>query len=166
MDQLPKLVGEATNAVFETMIGLSPQVGIPRWLKEPAPPTDLVGIIGLAGRWTGGLSFHVSRGLAERILAGMLGLGMGEEVSLEEVRDAIGEVTNMIAGQVKSRLPEGDGIALSLPSVIAGTDFLLQPPAEPPTLLTPFSFEGIAFYVSVTLRKTDGQSHLFQRSDR
>jgi len=95
----------------------------------------------------------------------MLGLET-EEVSPEEVRDAIGEVTNMIAGHVKSRLQGGDEVAISLPSVIAGKDFVLQHPVDPPTLLMPFSVEGAPLYVSVTLGETDGTPKPLYRPHR
>ena len=48
-------------------------------------------------------------------------LGMAPEDVNGDMPDAMGEVTNMIAGNLKSVLPPG--VALSIPSVIEGRDY-------------------------------------------
>jgi CheY-specific phosphatase CheX len=42
----------------------------------------------------------------------------------DDVRDALGELANMLAGNLKSVLP--GGAVLSMPSVIEGSDYSLQ----------------------------------------
>jgi chemotaxis protein CheX len=42
----------------------------------------------------------------------------------EDVRDSLGELANMLAGNLKSVLPSG--VVLSMPSVIEGSDYSLQ----------------------------------------
>jgi len=42
----------------------------------------------------------------------------------EDVRDALGELANMLAGNLKSVLPSG--VVLSMPSVIEGSDYSLR----------------------------------------
>jgi len=57
--------------------------------------------------------------LAFEIAAGMLGL-TSEEVSDQDRDDALGEVINILAGGVKSMIPEAS--TLSIPMVVAGAD--------------------------------------------
>ncbi len=45
-------------------------------------------------------------------------------LSTDDVRDALGEIANMLGGNLKAILPPGVGI--SMPSVVAGSDFTLR----------------------------------------
>jgi len=45
---------------------------------------------------------------------------MASPVSIADVHDGLGEIANMIAGNLKPLLPPG--VTLSMPSVIAGAD--------------------------------------------
>jgi CheY-specific phosphatase CheX len=45
-------------------------------------------------------------------------------VSLEDARDGLGELCNVLAGNLKPMLPAGVGI--SAPSVVAGADYSLR----------------------------------------
>ena len=42
----------------------------------------------------------------------------------EDVRDSLGELANMVGGNLKSVLPPG--VALSMPSVVDGSDYALR----------------------------------------
>jgi CheY-specific phosphatase CheX len=58
---------------------------------------------------------------AERIAKGMLMMEPGESVKDGEVRDAFGEMVNMIIGGVKTRLSDTVGeLKISIPSTITG----------------------------------------------
>jgi CheY-specific phosphatase CheX len=45
-------------------------------------------------------------------------------VTLEDARDGLGELCNVLAGNLKPMLPAG--VALSAPSVVAGADYSLS----------------------------------------
>lgn len=117
----------ATGAdeVFETMVGTPlgsvDQVTLPR-------VADHTAMIGLAGDLCGVLSFRCSAAAAARIAAQMLGT---DEASSEEcIRDALGEVCNMVAGSFKARVSEiAHQCMLSVPTVVSGKDYQLYPMA-------------------------------------
>lgn len=83
---------------------------------------DIACIMGFAGEITASLISHFDESLANQATANMLGLdGLP---SHEDIRDAVGEITNMIAGQVQVSLADkGKSLNISLPIVIAGRNF-------------------------------------------
>ncbi|MBJ6725911.1 chemotaxis protein CheX [Geomesophilobacter sediminis] len=89
--------------------------------------SDIVGIIGVAGDRVGYILFSTERKSAEEIAKSML---MLDEPDDESINDAMGEVTNNIAGVFKSKYHEQYGsVALGLPLVVSGR---IRPLPEPP----------------------------------
>ena len=73
----------------------------------------------VSGEWHGMISVELPTGLAEQVTRRMLMVPDDEPVTLDEdVADAVGELVNMIGGNVKSLMP-GPSV-LSLPVVAAG----------------------------------------------
>lgn len=65
---------------------------------------------------------------AKAIAANMLGIDGGENLSETEICDAIGEVTNMVMGSVKSRIQGSiSNIAVSIPTVTTGYELHYSP---------------------------------------
>jgi chemotaxis protein CheX len=64
----------------------------------------LLGFVNFGGAWQGAVFLHCSRELARKVAAGMFG---AEPTSLtnEEISDAIGELVNIIGGNLKHLLP-------------------------------------------------------------
>ncbi len=121
-----KLVGfirSATRDVFTTMLGLELADGQPFTKKEaPAPADGVLALIGLAGRWAGTGPFSCTAPAAMR-LASQLLMQPCQSID-EEVLDAVGEITNMVLGNVKTALEEELGpMGLSIPAVIYGRNF-------------------------------------------
>jgi chemotaxis protein CheX len=85
----------------------------------PAAPAELsVGwsaAVTVSGEWHGMVSVELPTGLAEEVTRRMLAV---DETFDEDVADAVGELVNMIGGNVKSLMP-GPSV-LSLPVVAAG----------------------------------------------
>lgn len=69
----------------------------------------------VTGAWAGMVSIELPTSVAEEVCRRMLGV---EETHDEDVADAVGELVNMIGGNVKSLMP-GPSV-LSLPVVAAG----------------------------------------------
>jgi chemotaxis protein CheX len=141
-DQLVGLVQKATHEVFKTMVGiaLSDQDAFLD-TKSPSPSEGVVAIVGLAGRWVGSGTFSTSATGARRIVGRML---MQEYHAVdEEVLDAIGEITNMILGNVKTGLEEAYGpMGLSIPTVIYGRNFTTRSVGKNQWTVVPFGCEG------------------------
>jgi CheY-specific phosphatase CheX len=89
--------------------------------------SDVVGIVGVAGDRVGYIMFSTERDSAQEIAKSLL---MLEETDDESINDAVGEVTNNIAGVFKTKYHEQYGsVALGLPLVVSGR---IRPITEPP----------------------------------
>ena len=85
-------------------------VGIPGELV-----TGWSAAVTITGAWEGMVSIELPTPVAEEVCRRMLGV---EETHDEDVADAVGELVNMIGGNIKSLMP-GPSV-LSLPVVAAG----------------------------------------------
>ncbi|MDQ1463528.1 MAG: chemotaxis protein CheX [Actinomycetota bacterium] len=83
------------------------------------PPTgeQITGCVHLSGAYTGSIMLQCSPPAARDAAAALFSIAPGD-VTQTEVVDAIGEIANMVGGNVKSMLP-GPSL-LSLPLVVQG----------------------------------------------
>ena len=66
----------------------------------------------------------------------------------EDVKDAMGELANMITGNVKSRLEaEGNEIRLSIPTTVDGDNYKMECPGKHEGVIIPFLLQGNRFLV-------------------
>jgi len=97
---------------------------------------EVSGIIGLSGeKGSGTVVLSVAREVAVRATAVLL--GADKESADEDVIDAIGELTNMVAGAAKSEL-EFLALSLSLPMVVMGKDVMVGFDRQIRPLVIPF----------------------------
>jgi CheY-specific phosphatase CheX len=115
-----QLLLESARENFETMIFMGVQeVDQPDQSIEGAA---LMGTITFKEALEGSFSIACSKDCARTIALNMLGMEPSEELSDEEVCDAIGEVTNLIMGSIKKNLQDHvDTLIVSVPLVISGT---------------------------------------------
>ena len=109
-DDLWSIVSE----VWESILGLEARPVDHAFNLEQA----LTSAVGIHGEWEGLVTFTCPVGAGEDITRAMLGLDAGEPVSGEDVSDALGEIANVIGGQVKA-LCSGEN-QLGLPVVGSG----------------------------------------------
>ena len=89
--------------------------------------SDVVGIIGVAGDRVGYILFATEKASAEQIAKELM---MLEEADDESINDAVGEISNNIAGVFKTKYHEQYGsVALGLPLVVSGR---IRPISDPP----------------------------------
>ncbi|MBT8227352.1 MAG: chemotaxis protein CheX [Dactylosporangium sp.] len=88
-------------------------------LPFPAPvrTTEVSASVSVTGSWRGHVVLSCSVRAAKSAAGALLGVEL-EEVTTEDIADALGELANIIGGNVKSLLPEP--CALSLPHVLVG----------------------------------------------
>ena len=112
------LLNGATE-VFETMIFMDIRESAER---DSHPKGDtLLGSITFTGDMEGCLGICCSMPCAKTVAKNMLGLTEADELGEAEIADAIGEVTNMVMGSVKSRIQEAVGVLnVSIPTVVRG----------------------------------------------
>jgi chemotaxis protein CheX len=137
---------EATIHVLKTMAHVEPIVGKPYIKNGTAATGDVSGIVGIIGDAEGSLCLTFTK---ESILL-IVGRMFGEELKEinEEVKDAVGELTNMISGDSRRRLEEmGYHFQGAVPSVISGIGHEIRHITKGPILAIPFSTAGGPFTV-------------------
>jgi chemotaxis protein CheX len=107
-----------TEQVWESF--LDPEGGNPLLLTPKEGTNDVAAAVSVTGAWRGHVVFECSSGASRHAAAALLGIP-ADEVSEADVVDALGELANIIGGNVKAMLPAPS--ALSLPYVVsmAGT---------------------------------------------
>ncbi len=114
-----RLIVEAAEEVFEIMVAAK---------LTPAGAGEqrragVTAMLGFAGAPTGVFSVRCPWDAAAVIAARMLGSSL-EELAPDQVCDALGEICNMVAGSIKTRLRDaGAGCMMSTPTVVRGVDY-------------------------------------------
>lgn len=142
---------EAVQEIFSTMIMMevsaSGEVPTDKTLTE-----SISGIIGLAGTHKGVLAIHLPHRVAMAITGSFLGMDVNEMNS--DVEDAIGELANMLGGNVKSILSEnGRDISLSMPTTISGQQYDFQPTKDAESHIIPCACDAGPFIIELQLEK-------------
>jgi len=113
---LATIVGD----VFQTMLGLTAEPAGPPWEPEPSSFTAAVHF---AGEWTGALLIEVSPAQGRDWTRLLSAAPDSPSVDADSV-DALGELANMVGGNLKSLMPRGVG--LSMPTVVQGSDYSIR----------------------------------------
>jgi chemotaxis protein CheX len=138
----------AAREIFNVMLDMR----IDRVAIEPPLVADLTVMVGINGAMRGVIGLHTNAATACR-LASML-LGAQTDEFDERVLDAVGEIANMIAGSFKSKAPGlGEKCALSVPTVIAGSDYHLHLASNGDHVEMTVSFEGSPLWLTLDIRK-------------
>ena len=110
---------DAAKKVFETMIFMSVTEKDDQEAKIVGD--TYLGMVTFKGDIEGCVSITLEEAAAKAVAANMLGLEPDEEVSEEDLADAVGEVANMVMGGVKSRMQdEIRSLDVSIPTVTSG----------------------------------------------
>jgi len=152
-DALLKQLARDVEEVFCTMVGMEDLLHLP---VQVAPETHfkdcITAMVGFAGSYNGLVSLHAPQQLALAFTSGML--GMEVTVLNDDVHDALGEITNMIAGSFKQHISRGGAdIKLSTPSIVSGDDYFVNAGSNLDTLSLRFATDEEWFIVSIVLGK-------------
>jgi chemotaxis protein CheX len=136
-DMLSALI-EATKEVFERMVFESLQLGTPIQGEALRPRSNVVGTVAFAGEQSGLVAFYSTAETAHDIAGAMLGIPASQVNG--EMPDAIGEITNMIAGAFRTKMAAvGPRWAISIPTVTMGSDFYTKYVSDVQRVLCPFT---------------------------
>jgi chemotaxis protein CheX len=105
-----KVIAEQVWSSYLDLDGSSPLLPIP----HDKPASDVTASVSVTGAWRGHVLVSCSEAAAKHVGAALMGIEYDEVVE-EDVADALGELANIIGGNIKSLLPEP--CALSLPHV-------------------------------------------------
>jgi chemotaxis protein CheX len=141
----PRNLDASVEEVFQMMLGVTCQR---RTEPAPAEPESVTAVISFCGLLTGACVFRAGRTVAMRMAALMSGM---EFDSVDDiVKDAIGEICNIMAGAWKGKVPDlAANCGLSIPAVITGSDYRLHVLAPKFRLNHIYSFEDTAFDVTI-----------------
>jgi CheY-specific phosphatase CheX len=87
----------------------------------------MLGCVQIAGVWQGAVVMGCPRGFAANAAAIMFGVRTAD-CTVTDMQDAVAELTNMIGGNVKGLLTDGEACHLSQPSVVVGSDYATRLP--------------------------------------
>jgi len=101
----------------------------------------------ILGGWHAATLIQMPMPLARHVSGMMFEGRPNAEMSIAEVRDAIGEVTNIVAGNLRKAMPEG--AHMSLPTVVDGVGFSFEIIDAKLHVDLAFEFQGEAFRLSI-----------------
>jgi chemotaxis protein CheX len=107
-------LAEMVEQVWESYLdpeGISPL--IPTY--DENQPSEVHSSVSITGSWNGYIVYASSRAAAQRAAAAFLAMEL-DEVSEDDISDTLGELANIVGGNVKAMLPPG--AQLSLPQVV------------------------------------------------
>lgn len=123
---LDDLVKCAVVDVFSQAFGLSMTPEESGSLILNGEP-HVAGAVGFIGEMTGVVYIYCSARLARKIAATTVGLEESSPEADDLVNDTVGEVANMIVGNVKAKLFErGVQTVLTIPSIVRGSNFVIE----------------------------------------
>lgn len=147
----------ATRDVFRTMVFHEVTTSEPITGGEMRLNANVVGSVAFAGKTNGVVVFYCTFDAAVAITASMLGI---EPTSVSgELPDAIGELSNMIAGSFRTRIADvrGETWAISIPTVTVGSDFYTKYVSDVQRVLCPFTMGTFELYVELIVTPSVGQ---------
>ena len=141
---------DVTRDIFSTMLDRAVEFAEPTY-KGPQPTANVVATVGFAGTLSGYVSLCVSKEAAFEIAQALL--GSSAEEAHEHVRDAAGEMANMIAGSVRTAMTErGQTLGISTPIVTVGTDFSTAALRDVSQAVCPFKMGDHSLFVYLVLQ--------------
>jgi chemotaxis protein CheX len=143
---------DGTVSVLKTMAFVEPRAAKPYLKVDNLAKGDVSGIIGLTGSATGSLALSFSEAAILKIVSNMLGENIKSLNS--DIKDAVGEITNMISGVARKHLEaEGFYIQAAIPTVVSGKDHSITHVLGGPSLIIPFEIDEGTFVVDVCLNE-------------
>ncbi len=151
LDDLDQLVTSAVSSVFGTMLNLPVVMEAPDAQITNGEP-HVAGSVGFIGTVNGMVYVYSSASFARRVTCGLLGQ-KNSEPGVEMINDAIGEIANMVVGNIKSRLVDrGMDLILTIPSIVRGSHFTIEPTSTTQRRLCIFRCDGSQVVVEVLIR--------------
>lgn len=134
--------------VFSTMLMVELEAEDVVKQDEVEIKSNITSMIGLGGGIKGLLAVHCPSFVATNITSGFLGMDV-EEID-DDVKDAIGEIANMVAGNLKiSYASINVNIELAIPTSIVGESFYVSGIADATRLVVPFRMGKETFWVEL-----------------
>lgn len=136
--EIAKPFVQATKHVLATMAMIEPTPGKPYVKKNNTASGDVSAVVGLTGDKHGSISISFSKKCAISIVKSMLGDDIQD--ILQDAKDAVGEITNMISGQARAGLSQmGLNMQASTPTIVFGDGHTISHVTNGPVVAIPFT---------------------------
>lgn len=140
--------------LFKTTTQIEPEIGAP-YLFSEFKHSDYTGIIGVSGSQKGAVYFTMKRDLLDEILMMNYPAMKSQNQSsdeLEEMRtDYIGELTNIVSGNVRNYL--GEQFLISVPVVVTALDTNIHLHEGTQGIVFPVEWSGNQCHLVLSLEK-------------
>jgi chemotaxis protein CheX len=153
----PRLINPflvAAMHVLKTMADIDARPGKPFLKKDNKALGDVSAIMGITGAAKGSMALVFS----EKCIKGIASNLLGEVFNHlnREVKDAVGELTNMICGDARRRLSEeGFILQAGIPTIVAGAGHSIMHITDGPHLAVPFETDHGSFIIEVAFGGLD-----------
>ena len=145
---------QAVAAIFEAMLGMAVAPLPVDWSPSP---DRLAATVHVTGGWSAVIVFEVGPAMACRLAGRFLSMDTPEAID-NDVRDVLGELANMIGGNLKSAV--APDATLSIPDVVDGADFTLRICGGGEVSRQAFMCDDGEFWVSlIQSRQSKGNHH-------
>jgi len=145
--QWPAILRETVLEVFSTMVGV--RVAFPDYSILP-PAAGITAMVGIAGPLSATVTLRCTLQSASSIASHMLSVPV-EEASAQK-SDALGEICNIVAGYFKAKIGHGESCVLSVPTVVAGTNYRICSQREELRTKVPLLYEGEPALISLDIK--------------
>ncbi|MCL2556970.1 MAG: chemotaxis protein CheX [Treponema sp.] len=144
---------KSTLHTFKDFVGMDLVVGNPHFSGRTLVfDRDISAVIGLSGAVRGAVVVSLQRKFALEITGKLIG---SEPADLDDdVVDAIGEIVNIIAGNIKQYVEGGEQIVISLPTIVKGKGHKFAWPGKSSRILcVSFKHGNDAFFLLADMVK-------------
>ena len=146
---------EATVSTLETTAQVQVKALKPYLKKEQGATGDITGVMEMTGDFSGSISISFS----EKGILDIVSTMFGEEMTElnDEIKDAVGEIANMISGQVTNKLGEmGNSLKVSLAEVVMGPGQPIAHLEDKPVVALPFKTRAGKFTIEICFERQQG----------
>ncbi len=143
---------EATLHVLSSMAYTKATAGKPYLKKDTVAKGDVTGIVGLIGEASGTISVSFTEECILAIVSNMF----GEEIKEinDEVKDAVGEILNIVSGQARKKIETtGKILKGAIPTVIAGKNHTITHITKQSIVAVPFETDNGGFTIEICIEE-------------
>ncbi len=149
---LAHAIQESAGKVFKSMFAMEVNSNGFQRRGELQAGNDVLSIIGIRGEWKGSFMLVCDPASACKLVSTMLGTDIPD--LNDEVLDGIGELANIMMGNLKDALEEGGkDVAMTPPTVIHGDNMIVRARAKQEWLVVPFTTYNSRFEVRMVIKE-------------
>ncbi len=146
--EFAKKIVETTEEIFNTMIFMEISAAVPLEQGKQVLGCHISAMIGLTGEFSAMLGIHCPEPVGLAIAGAMLGMEI-EEIDAD-VKDALGEIVNMVAGGLKEKFAaENIDLELAIPTAISGKSYTIASSTRSNRVIIPFRVEQGQFFIEM-----------------